>query len=382
MGDNIKKICNNILMSECLNSLIPLVDLRQDILDPNMMLYDVTKVSNESKQFKRHKYLKPLAIVFAGLTMAGCSTNAHPSHMKTGDTTSKFTAPIKSPELTTPPTAPGPSQPNTLFSQYPTWSQNFATDKNKTLNSKYWNVYQGAPPSNNEAEFYTNNSVNLQIAKGALNLIARQQKVTNNYNYTSARIDTAGKKDFLYGKFEITAQLPDVVPGQWPAIWLYPDNTKYTDMSPLSDPSRIYNGGEIDIAEAVGVYPNLVYGIVHNLAAQNNPGGEGFFNTQKVIGNNNTYNTYGVEWTPTSITFTINNKSYYTYDKQAGANYTNWPFNTHFYLILDLALGGSWGGIDRAQFPPNGIAGNAVPADMKVKSIYYYSYIGNTTKKN
>jgi beta-glucanase (GH16 family) len=59
-----------------------------------------------------------------------------------------------------------------------------------------------------------------------------------------------------------------------------------------------------------------------------------------------------------------------------GANYTNWPFDQPFYLILNLAMGGSWGGEDTAQFPGNGIDNSALPATMSIQSIYYYPYIG------
>jgi len=234
----------------------------------------------------------------------------------------------------------------------PTWSQNFATGNSDQLNTKNWNVYQGAAPANNEAEFYTANPTNLRVENGYLNLEARKEQINGNYNYTSARINTAGKENFLYGKLAISAELPRGA-GTWPAIWLYPVGNKYADMSPAGDPLRYVNGGEIDIAESIGTEPNIVYGIVHTLSsALNNPGGEGYFKKTRVPGSNTHFNNYGVEWTPNKITLSINNVPYFTYKKQAGADYKSWPFDQRFGLILNVALGGVWGSRDKAQFPP------------------------------
>jgi beta-glucanase (GH16 family) len=286
--------------------------------------------------------------------------------------------PITAGQKTPSPVAPtGPAQSNSLFSTYPSWSQDFATDSASTLSNQYWEVSQGpAQNSNNEAEYYTDSPTNLYIKNGALVLKATQQTEPQNYDYASARIDTNGKISFLYGRIDITAELPSSV-GTWPAAWLLPANNKYEDLSPVSDTTRYLNGGEVDMIEEVGTQPNTEYGIVHSLSDLTNPGGVGGYNTIKLPNNNTTYNTYSMLWTPTSMTFEVNNNPFYTYTRPSGANYTNWPFDQPFYLILNIALGGSWGGTDTAQFPGNGIDNASLPASMSIKSIYYYSYTGS-----
>lgn len=273
-------------------------------------------------------------------------------------------------------TPTGPVQTNSLFSTYPKWAQDFAAETSGTLGGKYWEINQGPPQnSNHEAEYYTDSPTNLRIANGALILEATQQPEPQNYDYASARIDTAGKISFLYGRVDIVAKLPDSA-GTWPAAWFLPANNKYEDLSPSSDTIRYLNGGEIDLIEEVGSQPNTEYGIVHSLSDLSNPGGVGDYNQIKVPNNDTTYNTYTMLWTPTSITFELNNNPFYTYSRPVGANYTNWPFDQPFYLILNLAMGGSWGGEDTAQFPGNGIDNSALPATMSIQSIYYYPYIG------
>ena len=270
----------------------------------------------------------------------------------------------------------GPAQTDQLFSTFPTWSQNFAADNSTTVNTNYWNVYQGAPQnSNNEAEYYTNNPSNIHISNGALTLEATQQAEPQNYQYASARIDTQNKKTFLYGRIDLTAELPESI-GVWPAAWFLPANQTYENMSPISDPSRYLNGGEIDMVEEVGVNPNTEYGIVHSLSDLNNPGDIGDYSSIVVPNSTTSYNLYTLLWTPTSITFEVNNVPFYTYTKSQNASYTTWPFDQPVYMILNLALGGSWGGIDKSTEFPNGIDNSSLPASMNIKSIYYYSYVG------
>jgi beta-glucanase (GH16 family) len=268
----------------------------------------------------------------------------------------------------------GVPQTDARFARYPSWIQDFATDNASQPDLRYWEIYQGPAESNNEAEYYTSKLANVRISNGALTLEATQQAEPQGYEYASGRVDTKGKKTFLYGRIDITAKLPSSV-GTWPAAWLLPANTKYEDLSPKSDTSRYLNGGELDLIEQVGISPNVEYGIVHTKSDLSNPDGVGAYKTVTV--NNNNYNLYSLLWTPTSITFEVNNMPFFTYNKITGAGYSTWPFDQPFYLILNLALGGSWGGEDNAQFPPNGIDNSALPATMSIQSIYYYPYTGS-----
>lgn len=277
------------------------------------------------------------------------------------------------------PAVSGPSQTNPQFAGYPTWSQNFADPAYTRLDPQFWQILVGpAQNSNQEAQFYTDSAANLRIENGALRLIATRQDEPLGYKYASARIETQGKQSFLYGRIDITAKLPRGV-GTWPAIWLLPANNTYANLSPSSDTLRYKNGGEIDIIEAVGFYPNVVYSVAHTLDDLTQRADGTGSNSQIFVTNNDTtYNLYSLLWTPDSLIFTVNNKPFFTYQRQIGANYTTWPFDQPFYLIANLALGGSWGGQDKAHFPGDGIDSSALPTSLDIQSIYYYPYIGNT----
>lgn len=272
-------------------------------------------------------------------------------------------------------TVAGPSQNDKNFSTYPTWAQNFENYGSNNLESKYWKIYKGAPENDNhEAQYYTDDLANLQIKDNALTLTATKQSMLKNYSYASARIDTSGKVSFLYGRIDVTAKIPSGV-GTWPAVWLLPNNTKYEDLSPASDTLRYTNGGEIDLFEAVGFNPNIIYGVTHSRHDLSNPNGVGDYNQILVPNNDKNYNSYSVLWTPNNIIFEVNEQPFFTYSKPTDFTYMNWPFDQPFYLIINLALGGSWGGQDTADFPGNGIDNSILPKSFQIKSIYYYPYL-------
>ncbi|USN96986.1 MAG: glycoside hydrolase family 16 protein [Candidatus Nomurabacteria bacterium] len=271
-----------------------------------------------------------------------------------------------------------PAQYNPLFATKPSWFQNFANKTSGFPDPKYWNVLVGpAENSNNEQQYYTDSFANLRIENGTLRLIASHDSQPSGYQYGSARLETQGKQSFLYGRIDITAKLPSGV-GTWPAIWLLPANDKYAKRSPINNTARYKNGGEIDIVEAVGFKPDIIYGVVHTASdANRHPDGTGSFGTIKVPDDSASFNLYSLLWTPTSVTFAVNNTPYYTYTRTKKADYTTWPFDQPFYLIVNLAMGGTWGGMDTAHYPGNGIDNSALPASLDIGSIYYYPYVGS-----
>lgn len=265
-------------------------------------------------------------------------------------------------------------QSNTLFTACPSFYIDYGTQRNGLVGSGIFNTYAGAPVANDEAQYYTKSPMNVRAENGSLVLQALNQP-DHGYNYTSARLDTHGKEDFLYGKIVVRAKLPGGI-GTWPSIWLLPSQAKYASLSPSSDTTRYLNDGEIDIAEAVGTQPNVVYGIAHSLAYPEDGVNHAYFNTMTVPGNDTSYHDYEVDWTPTTLTFKVDGKTFFTYSKKPHANYRSWPFDQPFYLVLNLALGGTWGGTDTAQFPGDGVDKSALPASLNVQSIRYYSYAG------
>ncbi len=263
------------------------------------------------------------------------------------------------------------------FNSTPTWFQNFQNYGSSQLNSKYWNYDLGNGQNgwgNNEAENYTNNPSNVRIQNGKLIIEATKQIQNGNINYQSARINTANKVNFQYGMFNMVLKLPSGI-GTWPAVWFLPQNRIYQNKKPLNP----LNNGEIDWTEAIGVQPNDVYSVAQ--AVKSNYFTPNEHDKIVHVPNDSTeFYDYTFQWTPNSLTFLLNGKVYYKLDKKSNWNYTTWPYDQPFYLIINQALGGNWGGQDRVQYPPNGINNQALPSFMEIKSIAYYPYLGKNSQ--
>ena len=161
-------------------------------------------------------------------------------------------------------------------------------------------------------------------------------------------MNTSGKGDFLYGRIDVKAKLPFAA-GTWPAIWMLPTDWIYGGW-PAS--------GEIDIMEHVGCNLNWVKGSVHtedcnwnNGCPNQSAGGNG--QDQFIPGVSDNYNIYSIEWSASKLDFLINDDHYWTF-LNIGSGSGMWPFDKKFHIILNLAIGGSWGGIcpiDNSSFP-------------------------------
>jgi beta-glucanase (GH16 family) len=254
------------------------------------------------------------------------------------------------------------------FASCPSFILDYSKLSKGTVDEKNFSIFKGRSETNDEQQMYTASSDNIRIENGMLVLQARMNDKPG-ARYTSARIDTKGKEDFLYGKIVVRAKMPAGT-GTWPAIWMLPSQPKYSDSK---TPNDVLNG-EIDIAEAIGLQPNLVYGVAHTQAYDNNGVDKTFFNTATIPGNDTSFHDYEIDWTPASITFKVDGKVFYTYAKRANADFHSWPFDQPFYLIINLAMGGSWGGQDRKNFPLDGVDQSALPASLSVQSVKYYSY--------
>jgi beta-glucanase (GH16 family) len=332
-----------------------------------------------------HKLISLVLSVLAGLIFAvivfltfGIRTPL--SWLPFNNTTTPVKQTTTNPKIVAAPTNPASSCPASqasnapLFATCPSFIVDYSGQNKGSVNKRYFNVYTGKPPANNEAELYTGSAQNLRVENGNLLLVA-QNDPKQGYTYTSARVDTMGKEDFLYGKLIVRAKLPTSI-GTWPAIWLLPSNPRYAGLSPASDNTRYLNDGEIDIAESVGVEPHIVYGVAHSLAYPEDGPNRNYYSTISLPDNDAVYHDYEVAWTPTSLTFSIDSHSYYTYTKAPDADYRSWPYDQPFYLVMNLALGGTWAGRDTAHFPGDGIDRSALPAAIKVQSVRYYSYLG------
>lgn len=197
---------------------------------------------------------------------------------------------------------------------------------------------------NGESQYYR--SENATIDDGKLIIEAKQEAYSGS-NYTSARLRTKDKGDWLYGKISARMKLPSAG-GTWPAFWMMPTNSVYGGWP---------NSGEIDIMEHIGCDNGNVHGTIHcneyNFINNTQQGGS-IDNILANTGSNvDEFHTYSIEWNENSINWYVDNINYFTYNK-SGDDYTTWPFDQSFFIILNLAIGGDWGGIcsfESTSFP-------------------------------
>ena len=229
------------------------------------------------------------------------------------------------------------SQPNNFRL---VWNDEFETDSIPDA-SKWGYDLGGGGWGNQELQYYTNRPENAKVDSGKLIITALKENYSG-MNYTSARLVTRQKGDWLYGRIEVNAKLP-AGRGTWPAIWMLPTDWEYGGW-PAS--------GELDIMEHVGYDMGNVHATIHT-AAYN-----GALGTQK--GNGiyisdvaEAFHTYAMEWSEDTIQFYADEVKYFTYINNH-TNYTTWPFNKRFHLLLNIAIGGTWGGlqgVDDEIFP-------------------------------
>ena len=112
--------------------------------------------------------------------------------------------------------------------------------------------------------------------------------------------------------------------------------------------------GEIDIVEAIGARPNIAYGNAHSYNSNKNKGISDNAVGTTVDNLSTAFNTYSIEWLPDSISFLVNGSSYHNIRRQSDRP-ADWPFSQEYYLIINLAMGGSWGGEKYNEYPPDGI---------------------------
>lgn len=199
---------------------------------------------------------------------------------------------------------------------------------------------------NNEKQAYTNRLENARVENGNLIIEARRDW-HNGREYTSGRLNS--KVGWTYGRMEARIKIPSGW-GTWPAFWLYPnDETKYgwNNVTNYWWP----NCGEIDIMEHVGKDPNKIHGSVHSRDFYFKLGNQrtGVTTVGDAV---SAFHVYAVEWSPEKIDFFVDNNKYYTVwnDNQG---WGTWPFNHDFHIILNLAVGGDWGGDQNGNPDPN-----------------------------
>jgi beta-glucanase (GH16 family) len=225
------------------------------------------------------------------------------------------------------------------------WGDEF--EYNGLPDSSRWNYDVGGHGwGNNEKQYYRENSLeNAYVEDGILHIVALKEDFEES-SYTSARLTNYQRFSLQYGKVEVLAKLPKGN-GTWPAIWMLPQTIKENiEPWPLC--------GEIDIMEHVGKDPNVVHTSLHS-ELYNHIKGTQITHFEKFDDVFDTFHKYAIEWTTESIKFFVDDTLFFeSYKGQDGRIATNegWPFDKPYYLILNLAIGGNWGGeIDETIFP-------------------------------
>lgn len=185
---------------------------------------------------------------------------------------------------------------------------------------------------NNELEYYTDDPKNVRVENGNL-VIEAVKEAKGGMNYTSTRIVSKNKGDWTYGRIEIRAKLPKGR-GTWPAIWMLPTEWKYGGWP---------ESGEIDIMEHVGFDPGVVHANLHsgkyNHIKKTNIDGK-----VDVPDAMDKFHVYAIDWTKDKIDFYLDDEMYHSLSHQQGDDFMGWPFDQKFHLIMNIAVGGGWGG--------------------------------------
>jgi len=237
------------------------------------------------------------------------------------------------------------------------WSDEF--DYNGFPNETKWSyiVGDGCPRlcgwGNNELQYYTDRKIkNARVSQGKLVIEAHKESVGSRA-YTSARLVSKSKGDWTYGKIEIKAKNPSGK-GTWPAIWMLPTENEYGGWP---------RSGEIDIMEHVGYEPDKIHGTVHTLSYNHmhgtQKGGE-----KRILDSESAFHTYSIIWTEDKIDFLIDDEVYFSFEND-NSDSDAWPFDQKFHLVMNIAVGGNWGG-------KMGIDENIWPQKMEVDYVRVY----------
>ncbi|MCV6629439.1 MAG: glycoside hydrolase family 16 protein, partial [Flavobacteriaceae bacterium] len=215
------------------------------------------------------------------------------------------------------------------------WEDDFNTDGAPDATKWTYDIGKGTNGwGNNELQHYTDRSDNVKVQNGNLIITAKKESFSGS-DYTSARIKSQGLYAFTYGRVEVRAKLPAEA-GTWPAFWMLG-----ADFPTVGWPKS----GEIDIMEQNGANKSNVLGTVHwfDSGSPNNHASDG--GNTAVSNVDSEYHLYTVEWTAEKIKIFLDDEMYYEFD-----NNNTLPFNKDFFLIMNVAMGGTLGGTVDASF--------------------------------
>lgn len=235
------------------------------------------------------------------------------------------------------------------------WADEFDGDK---IDKSKWTVYvgDGCPElcgfGNNEEHYYSERPANVKVENGYLVITALADSFRTR-PYSSAKLMTKDKASWTYGRMEVRARVPKGR-GNWPAIWMLPQENKYGGWP---------KSGEIDIMEHVGYDQGVMWGTVHTQAFNH------MKDTQKgksieIPDISDAFHVYSIEWRPDRIDWFLDDQKYHSF-QNTQVNSDEWPFDHPFYMILNLAIGGGWGGKE-------GIANDIFPNRFEIDYVRVY----------
>lgn len=213
------------------------------------------------------------------------------------------------------------------------WSDEF--DGSGLPDNTKWSFESMKPGTvNNELQNYVvDRTENARQEDGNLIIECRKDNYQG-YPYSSARLRTITKGDWLYAKVQVGARLPSGK-GTWPAIWMLPSVNTYGGWP---------NSGEIDIMEHVGVDQGYVHATIHT-GAYNHTLGTQKAGTKFISDCSDAFHEYTVDWKPEYMSFYYDSENVFTFLNEHKTS-AEWPYDKKFYLILNIAYGGDWGGYD------------------------------------
>jgi beta-glucanase (GH16 family) len=217
------------------------------------------------------------------------------------------------------------------------WQDEF--DSPGLPNAGRWD-YEAGLIRNKERQYYTRDRpANARVEDGML-VIEAHRESHQGADYTSASLTS--RSSWTYGRIEVRAKLPKGR-GTWPAIWMLGTNIRDVGWPTC---------GEIDIMEHVGFDPGRIHANVHT-KAYNHVQGTNKGNSRLISAPEDEFHVYSAVWTSGQIDAFVDGQRYFTFAREPGGDAV-WPFDKPQYLILNLAIGGSWGGqkgIDDSAFP-------------------------------
>lgn len=229
----------------------------------------------------------------------------------------------------------------------PVWCDEFDVDG--LVDSTKWTYDVGGSGwGNSELQYYTEADLdNARVSDGNLYITALKETVGSN-SYTSARLVSKYRGDWQYGRIQIRAKMPSGR-GLWTALWMLPTDWRYGGWP---------DSGEIDIMEYVGYDDDRIFGTIHTGAYNHSLGTQIGFN-KVITGAETEYHLYEMIWEPGKIDLYIDGVkfAYFGYNPNSNIDIANsdaWPFDQRFHLIMNIAVGGTWGGsqgVDDTIFP-------------------------------